>query len=304
MQYYGDAAYAIDEMASYLEGGIDSLEVNADLFRILRDAAEIFEEGPNSGRAEVLPVVSPVAPRIAEFQLASLANGRVINSEFLVDGVAIDVDLPVGSQIGDSAVLQWGRQRIEYELDEELIADSYVRFTVEPADLLAQGSGEVEVAASFAGQLLSLATLVEVDIMPPLLEGDIDVLYAERFSAVSTIATFRQSSSATLQNIAAFTFVASNSSTSSDGFYQIDNLGRITLTAAGSDYAAASNDYETGVNSFNHQVVAQDVNGNWSQPITVSLGVSNVDDTAPQLDSVNFVNGASLGTTPDAAAQF
>lgn len=304
VQPYGDLAYAIDEMAFYLEGGIDSLEVNADLFRILRDAAEFFEEGPNSERAEVLPVVSPVAPRIAEFQLASLASGRVINSEFLVDGVAVDVDLPAGSQIGDSAVLQWGAQRIEYDLDDEHIADGYVRFTVESADLEAEGSGYVEVAASFAGRLLPLTTLVEVDIAPPTLAGNIEELYDERSSMLEVLAEVQQSSSDILQNIAAFKFVASDSSTSSDGFYQIDNLGRITLTTAGSDYAAASNDYETGVNSFNHQVVAQDVNGNWSQPITVSLAVSNVDDVAPQLDSVNFVNGASLGTNPTLQLNF
>ncbi|TFH67496.1 hypothetical protein E3W66_08385 [Gammaproteobacteria bacterium LSUCC0057] len=304
VQPYGDLAYAIDEIALYLEGDINGLEVDADLFRVLRDAAEFFEQGPNRDRAEVLPVVSPVAPRIAEFQLDSLADGGVINRDFLVDGVAIDVDLPVGSQIGHSAVLQWGRQRIEYELDDEHIADGYVRFTVGPEQLIAQGSGELEVAASFNGELLTLSTRLEVDITQPVLAGNVQVSYDERSETLETLAVVQQSSSDTAQSLTAFKFVASDSNVSSDGYFQIDNFGQITLTAAGSGDNAASNDYETGVNSFNHQVVAQDINGNWSQPITVNLAVNNIDDAAPQLRSVNFVNGTTLGTTPTLLLNF
>jgi surface adhesion protein len=68
---------------------------------------------------------------------------------------------------------------------------------------------------------------------------------------------------------------------SDDGFFAIDNDGVITLTADGAAAATASNDFETGANSFTLNVVALDAAGNTSAPTAVTVNVTDLDDTAP-----------------------
>ena len=68
---------------------------------------------------------------------------------------------------------------------------------------------------------------------------------------------------------------------SDDGFFAIDNDGVITLTADGAAAATASNDFETGANSFTLDVVALDAADNTSAPTAVTVNVTDLDDTAP-----------------------
>lgn len=66
------------------------------------------------------------------------------------------------------------------------------------------------------------------------------------------------------------------------GYFAIDAAtGTITLTAAGAAVGAASNDFETGANSFTLGVVAKDAAGNASAPVNVTINVTDVDDVAP-----------------------
>lgn len=77
------------------------------------------------------------------------------------------------------------------------------------------------------------------------------------------------------------------------GYFAIGADGKITLTAAGvaaavaaegttaAVPAAASNDFETGANSFTLGVVAKDAAGNASAPVNVTINVTDVDDVAP-----------------------
>lgn len=77
------------------------------------------------------------------------------------------------------------------------------------------------------------------------------------------------------------------------GYFAIGADGKITLTAAGvaaavaaegttaAVPAAASNDFETGANSFTLGVVAKDAAGNISTATNVTINVTDVDDVAP-----------------------
>jgi Ca2+-binding RTX toxin-like protein/methionine-rich copper-binding protein CopC len=67
------------------------------------------------------------------------------------------------------------------------------------------------------------------------------------------------------------------------GFFAIDAEGNITLTEAGAAAAAAANDFETAPNAFTLGVVATDAAGNESAAATVTISVTDVDDTAPEL---------------------
>ncbi|TQK04776.1 Ig-like domain-containing protein [Herbaspirillum sp. SJZ107] len=80
------------------------------------------------------------------------------------------------------------------------------------------------------------------------------------------------------------------SATSADGWFAIDGSGNITLTANGRAAGAASNDYETGANSFTYAVQARDLAGNWSNATSVTLNLANVDDIAPTFTSGTTAN--------------
>ncbi len=75
--------------------------------------------------------------------------------------------------------------------------------------------------------------------------------------------------------------VTDSVSGNTDGYFAIDNSGRITLTAAGAAAGVESNDFETGLNIFTLGVEARDADGNWSVAENVTLNVTDVDESAP-----------------------
>ncbi|MBN8517958.1 MAG: hypothetical protein J5X22_02630 [Candidatus Accumulibacter sp.] len=98
-----------------------------------------------------------------------------------------------------------------------------------------------------------------------------------------------QAAGFTLGTVAATDNVGLNSfaiATGNDNnYFAINNLGQITLTAAGASLTAASNDFETLPNAFSLGVTATDAAGNTSDPVNVTLNVTNVDDTPPTFDT-------------------
>jgi hypothetical protein len=69
---------------------------------------------------------------------------------------------------------------------------------------------------------------------------------------------------------------ASGATTSADGYYQINANGEIRITAAGIAAGVANNDFETVPNAFVYDVVASDLAGNASAPVSVALNVTNL----------------------------
>ena len=70
-----------------------------------------------------------------------------------------------------------------------------------------------------------------------------------------------------------------------NGYFDIDNNGKLTLTTTGAETDVASNDYETTPNSFTLSITASDDAGNTSTPQSVNLNVTNLNDNTPVITS-------------------
>ncbi|MFM6959694.1 MAG: hypothetical protein ACKOW0_01545 [Schleiferiaceae bacterium] len=124
--------------------------------------------------------------------------------------------------------------------------------------------------------------------------------YQENQLADATVATVTTAGS----DAVAFRFAgadadATDSQLSHDGFYRIDNTGKITITAAGIAAGEATNDYETTPNAFTYGIEAQDLAGNWSASTDVALNVTNdaTDDVVTGGGGLIFVTGESDAQT-------
>ena len=100
-------------------------------------------------------------------------------------------------------------------------------------------------------------------------------------------------------SVTGFTFTATGTDTSADGYYQIDNSGNITLTTAGA--ASAVNDFEAGANTGVYNVTATDAAGN-NTSADITLNETDLDDEAPALSAQTFsyaenqVDGAQVAS--------
>ena len=287
-----DLSYAIDQLQSYIEGSADDLEVDQQLFVVLREAAEFFEAGVNAELAAVTAVSSPVAPRIAATQLPQLVNGSVVNRDFLEQGVTIDVDLDSIAAAGDVVTLYWGAQSLDYTLTSEDVVAATISLQVEQTLILQQGNGAIEVAVAFDGVQRPLTTIVDVDVDAPVLQP-LEVSYSELRSAESTLGTVTQPEG-NIQLLDGWAFVDSDAAISGDGFFQIDPTGKISLTAEG--LASPVNDYESLPNNFYYQIKAKDNNGNWSAPVSVSFSVADVNEPPTALTLTTLANDLTENT--------
>ena len=69
------------------------------------------------------------------------------------------------------------------------------------------------------------------------------------------------------------------STTSEDGFFEIDSSGNIKMTADGA--TSAVNNYEVALNSLSYKIQVGDAAGNWSTAATVSLNEQDLADSTP-----------------------
>lgn len=126
------------------------------------------------------------------------------------------------------------------------------------------------------------------DTVAPVVTAGQSFAYQENRGAGSVVATV----AATDQyGVVRFRFAATNTQTSGDGYYAIDNVGAIRLTAAGAAAGAPTNDFETQPNSFTYAVQAADEAGNWSAAENVTINVTDVDE--PVITGPGGVPGAS-----------
>ena len=117
------------------------------------------------------------------------------------------------------------------------------------------------------------------DTTAPVVAASQSFSYAEnRGSTAGAIGTV---SATDAVGVTGFRFAANNGTTSADGWFVIGSDGKISLTDAGRAAGAASNDYETGANSFTYGVQAGDAAGNWSTVMSVTLNLTDVDEVAP-----------------------
>ena len=134
--------------------------------------------------------------------------------------------------------------------------------------------------------------VTDLDEVAPVV-NDQSFNYAENRAVGATVATLAFSDNVA---VTGFTFTATGTNTSADGFFQIDALGNITLTAAGA--AGAANDFETGANSFVLNVTAVDAAGN-PDTANITLNVTDLDEVAPVVNdqSFNYAENRAVGAT-------
>ena len=96
--------------------------------------------------------------------------------------------------------------------------------------------------------------------------------YVENQLAGATVATLPVSD---VDGIVGFTFSATGTNTSADGFYQIDNSGNITITEAGAD--SKVNDFESEPNSGSYNVDMVDSDGT-TTTVAVTLNETDLEE--------------------------
>ncbi|MDT8441090.1 MAG: Ig-like domain-containing protein, partial [Desulfuromonadales bacterium] len=123
-------------------------------------------------------------------------------------------------------------------------------------------------------------TVTDVDESAPEVMAGQSFQYAENRIAGEVVGTVAASDDT---GISGFRFAATGTDLSADGYYQIAANGQISLTAAGAAVGMAQNDFETGDNRFAYAVEAGDADGNWSVAEVVTLTVTDVDESAPEV---------------------
>ncbi|PNJ90841.1 hypothetical protein CEP13_18135 [Cylindrospermopsis raciborskii C03] len=120
--------------------------------------------------------------------------------------------------------------------------------------------------------------VTDVDDTAPVVNANQTFSYAERQVANFQVGTVTATDAV---GVTSFAIASGNNS----GFFAISNSGVITLTAAGAAASAASNDFETTPNTFTLGITASDAANNTSSPVTVTINVTDVDDTAPVVNA-------------------
>ena len=167
--------------------------------------------------------------------------------------------------------------------------------TFTPTTPLEDTSNVISIAAASYDDLNSnpgnpgISANYVVDTIEPVF-ADQTHQYNENRAAGAVVANL------TATDANSFFFNATSSNTSTDGFFQVDNTGAVTITAAGVAAGVAQNDFETGANSFNYDIVAEDVSGN-QVTATVTLEVLDIDDGTPTLTITSSDGSLTEGDT-------
>ena len=128
-------------------------------------------------------------------------------------------------------------------------------------------------------------TITAPDTTAPVVTASQSFNYQENRSAGTVVATVAATDAV---GVTGFRFGATGTNTSADGYYTIASNGQVSITAAGVAAGVANNDYEVAPNSFSYTIEAGDAAGNWSSAVSVSLNVTNVDETPTAVnDSVS-----------------
>ncbi len=199
-----------------------------------------------------------------------------------VDGQALSYTITAGNGLGGFAInAATGQITVANSAALDFETTPVFNLTVEASD------------GSLTDTAVITVNLTDLDEVAPVV-NDQSFNYAENQGAGATVATVVFSDNV---GVTGFTFTATGTNTSSDGYYQISNTGVITLTAAGA--AGEADDFETGANSFVHSVRAVDAAGNFDTA-NITLNLNNLNDNAPRIDDTsvalneNSANGTAV----------
>ncbi len=224
---------------------------------------------------------------------ANITADDVINAAEAGANVAVTGTVGGDAQVGDTVTLTVNGNTYT----GTVAAGLTFSINVAGADLAADPDTTIDASISTTDAAGNTGTGTDtesysVDTTAPTLSAQ-TFSYAENQVAGASVASVVATDNVA---VTAFTFTATGTNTSADGYYQIDNSGNIALTAAGA--ASAVNDFEAGTNSGIYGVTARDAAGN-AISANITLNETNINDNAP----VNTVPGAQA-TAEDAALIF
>lgn len=167
-----------------------------------------------------------------------------------------------------------------------------LQFDSSTIDLAGLGADGIDGAANFGRSAFDALNSLTGDSIAPTVTASQSFNYAENRAAGAVVGTVAATDNTA---VTAFRFSATGTNTSADGYYTIDNTGKISITAAGVAAGVANNDFETGANQFTYGIQAGDAAGNWSAATNITLNVTDLDDTPPVLTGPS--NGAGAATS-------
>lgn len=154
-------------------------------------------------------------------------------------------------------------------------------------------TGGVAAGAAAAGTV-ALYSYLTGDEKPPTIMASQSFSYPENRLAGTPIGTVAASDNV---GVTGFRFTATGTANSADGYYTINANGLVILTQAGAEALAASNDFETGANSFIYGIQASDAAGNWSASTDVTFNLTDVYE-APNILSVEPMQLSAFFSPP------
>lgn len=167
-----------------------------------------------------------------------------------------------------------------------------LQFDQSTVNLATLAPNNIDGAANFGAGAFAALDAFGGDGVAPTVTASQSFNYAENQVAGAVVGTVAATDNTA---VTAFRFSATGTSTSADGYYTIDNTGKISITAAGVAAGVANNDFEINPNQFTYGIQAGDAAGNWSTATNITLNVTDVDDTPPVLTGPS--NGAGAATS-------
>ena len=168
-----------------------------------------------------------------------------------------------------------------------------LQFNSSPISLSSLLPDNIDGSANFGPGAFAALNNLTGDGIAPTVTASQSFNYAENQVAGAVVGTVAATDNTA---VTAFRFSATGTSTSADGYYTIDNTGRISITAAGVAAGVANNDFEINPNQFTYGIQAGDAAGNWSTATNITLNVTDVDDTPPVLTGPSNGAGAAASS--------
>ncbi len=168
-----------------------------------------------------------------------------------------------------------------------------LQFNSSPISLSSLLPDNIDGSANFGPGAFAALNNLTGDGVAPTVTASQSFNYAENQVAGAVVGTVAATDNTA---VTAFRFSATGTNTSADGYYTIDNTGKISITAAGVAAGVANNDFEINPNQFTYGIQAGDAAGNWSTATNITLNVTDVDDTPPVLTGPSNGAGAAASS--------
>ncbi|MDP3587733.1 MAG: Ig-like domain-containing protein, partial [Sulfuricurvum sp.] len=240
----------------------------------LLDLTAINLDQPKETIETFRPVVIDTSATAGTLTISTIAGDDIINAteagqtNTAISGMATGGDIKIGDTVtltvnghNYTTTVQTGGTYSVNVLTADLVADNNIDVKVTSYDTAGNSIDTMAVRS------------VTVDTAAPVIANQ-TFDYAENTAAGATIATVVASDNVA---VIGYSFKATGTIISADGFYQIDNSGVITLTAAGA--ASTANDFENAPNSGDYVITVKDAANN-ATDATITLRENNVDDAS------------------------